>query len=134
MVELDYRKLDNERNIKFKREKLDIAQEHGYKYITEAIHKMYNEGGPKVAAETMQITENGVYQILKYMGVEVKQKKRGGVNNFKLNADIVIKARAMWDGRRDNVYIQAMMTVLNVDVSRNCFVSMLDGDTWSEVK
>lgn len=134
MVELDYRKLDNERNIKFKREKLDIAHEHGYKYITEAIHKMYDEVGPKNAAETMQITENGVYQILKYMGVKVKRKKRGGVNNFKLNADIVLKARGIWDGRRDKYYIDALMTVLDVEVTKSCFMQMLDGNTWPEVR
>jgi len=131
---IDYRTLDNNRSIKYKKEKLEAAKTLGYEYVTEAIHKLYDERGPKVAAELMDITENGVFQILKYMGVEVKRKKRGGVKNAKLTADVVISARNIWDGRRDREYINAMMTVFNVDVSRNCFVSMLDGDTWSEVR
>ncbi len=130
----DYKKLDDERSIKFKEEKLYAAKLLGYEYITEAVHKLYNERGPSVAAEKMDMTTTGIYHILGYIGVEVNKRKRGGRNNTKLTEEKVKAGRAIWNGRVDGEYIRALMVVLEVDASENCLRSALRGiDTWRDI-
>lgn len=135
MTTRNYELLDRKRNIKFKSEKLKIAQEHGYTYITEAIESLYEKVGPVATAEMMELTVAGVYMILKYIGVELNLKQRGGRHNTKLNAEKVKSGRAIWNGRVDAEYIKALMIVLEVDVSDNCLRAALKGvDTWRDVE
>jgi len=134
--ERDYLTLDAGRSFAYKADKKALAEKYGYKYITEAAEGLYLEYGVVKGAKMMEMSQPGFARVLQYIGIVRNKKKVGGrrENAYKLNEDMVRKAKLVWDGVSvDHRYCDALKVILGVDISNNCMRSMLRGETWGDV-